>query len=93
LTSKALTYSVQYHADQDLQELRRHWGDVLGIDGEAIRLQRKSNSGALSGRTWRSEHGVLTLWAADTLLRARLQAWIDRVREEWWLNSPATSGA
>jgi hypothetical protein len=83
LTTKPLTYAVQYHADHDLGELRSFWGQLLEIDGAEIRLQRKSNSGRLSGRIWRSAHGVLTVSAGDTLLRARLQAWIDRVREDW----------
>jgi hypothetical protein len=76
-------YSIQYHADQDLEELRAFWAGKLGIQPEAIRLQRKSNSGQLSGRTWRCVHGVLTVDVGDTLLRARLQAWMDCVRESW----------
>lgn len=83
LSSKRLGYELQYHADQDLDELRAFWGEVLGIDGADIRLQRKSNSGHLTGRRWRSQHGVLTVGVNDTLLRARLQAWIDYVREGW----------
>jgi hypothetical protein len=78
-----VSYSVQYHADQDLHELCRFWAKQLGISPEEIRLQRKSNSNRLSGRTWRSEHGVLTVCTDDTLLRARLQAWIDRVEAQW----------
>src|SRR3954454_16326232 len=27
-----IDYTLQYHADQDLEELRRFWGDTLGID-------------------------------------------------------------
>jgi hypothetical protein len=38
LTTKRLTYALQYHADQDLDELRVFWGTVLGIDGIVIRL-------------------------------------------------------
>jgi hypothetical protein len=56
---------------------------VLGIDGAAIRMQRKSNSGQLTGRVWRSRYGVLTVVVHDTYLRARLQAWIDRIRDDW----------
>lgn len=78
-----MTYAVQYHVDQDLDELRRFWACVLAIEAAAVRMQRKSNSGQLAGRTWRSEHGVLTVTTCDTLLRARLQAWIDQVREGW----------
>ena len=75
--------SVQYHADQRLDELLAFWANELAIPPEAISLQRKSNSGGLKGRTWRSRYGVLTVTAGDTLLRARLQAWIDCVKESW----------
>lgn len=83
LSDKAPQFSIQYHADQDLRELREFWGATLGIDPDSIRMQRKSNSNQLTGRTWRSRHGVLTVGVGDTLLRARLQAWMDRLRSEW----------
>jgi len=76
-------FSLQYHADQDLRELREFWGEVLAVNGASIAMQRKSNSGQLTGRTWRSEHGVLTVFVDDTMLRMRLQAWIDRGRQAW----------
>ncbi len=87
LTDRKLSFSIQYHADQDLAELRQFWGEMLGIDGAAINMQRKSNSSQLAGRTWRSEHGVLSVRINDTYLRARLQAWIDQIREDWTLES------
>lgn len=80
-------YSVQYHADQDLQNLQQFWSECLHVAPEQIKLQRKSNSGRLSGRIWRSRYGVLNVQACDTLLRARLQAWIDCLQEQW-LDSP-----
>jgi hypothetical protein len=48
-----------------------------------VRVLRKSNSGQLSGRVWRSRYGVLTVRTCDTQLRARVQAWMDCVRESW----------
>lgn len=93
LTQKPLTFSLQYHADQNLDQLRSYWSEAVGVDGAAIRLQRKSNSGQLAGRKWRSQYGVLTVSVNDTLLRARLQAWIDRVREDWALDSAGAIGA
>jgi hypothetical protein len=84
-----VTFRVQYHADQDLEELREFWGRQVGVAPERICLQRKSNSGQLGGRTWRSRYGVLTVHAGDTALRARLQGWIDCLREQW-LDSPVT---
>ncbi len=83
MTERRLKFSLQYHADQNLAELRAFWGRELAMDGESIRFQRKSNSGQLRGRTWRSQYGVLRVTVYDTLLRARLQGWIDSAREEW----------
>jgi hypothetical protein len=78
-----IRYSIQYHADQDLDALLDFWAEQLGVPRDAIRLQRKSNSNGLAGRTWRSRYGVLTVTAADTLFRARLEAWMDCIRETW----------
>jgi hypothetical protein len=89
LTTKRVHFSLQYHADQDLDELREFWSTTLGVAGDEIRMQRKSNSNQLSGRTWRSVHGVISAHANDTAFRARLQAWIDLIHLEWRLDSAA----
>lgn len=85
---RKLGYAVQYHADQDLSAVRGFWADLLSIDPSVIAVQRKSNSGQLQWRTWRSVNGVLTVRTADTLFRARLQGWIDCVRAEWLYTPP-----
>jgi transcriptional regulator with XRE-family HTH domain len=76
-------YSVQYHADQDLDELREFWGQQFGVPAARICMHRKSNSSQLASRTWRCVHGVLTVRVGDTLLRAKLQGWMDSLRESW----------
>ena len=86
-------YSVQYHADQDLQVLRDFWAHTIGVAPADIRLQRKSNSGRLSGRTWRSKYGVLQVYAGDTLFRARLEAWMHSLQEQWLDSASAGRGA
>ena len=83
LSEKQPAFSIQYHVDQDLDELRGFWGHKLGVAPDAIKLLRKSNSNQLAGRRWRSRYGVLTVRVSDTLLRARLQAWMDRLRSDW----------
>jgi len=83
LSRNKAIYSVQYHADQDLPTLQAFWGKLVGAAPSEIQLQRKSNSNQLKGRTWRSERGVLTVTTHDTYFRARLQAWVDLVRERW----------
>ncbi len=83
LTANKVGYGLQYHADQDSEYLVRFWSTYLGADPERIYLQRKSNSGQLRGRTWRSRWGVLSVSVGDTHLRARLQGWIDRVQDGW----------
>jgi AcrR family transcriptional regulator len=86
-------YSVQYHADQDLAELREFWSRTLALAPEQIRLVPKSNSGRLSGRTWRCRYGVLSVYAGDTLFRSRLQAWMDSLQEQWLHSADAGRGA
>ena len=83
LTEKALGFAVQIHEDQDLDEVRLFWSRHTQSPPGEIRLQRKTNSGRLNGRHWRSPHGVLTVRCHDTCLRARLQAWMDELRAEW----------
>jgi hypothetical protein len=78
-----MAYTVQYHADQSLPKLQEFWAAELGVGRDDIRLQRKSNSRRLPGRVWRSVNGVLTVRSCDTLLRARLQGWMDSLQAEW----------
>jgi excisionase family DNA binding protein len=88
LSRRKVTYRVQVHADQDLGKVRQFWSDVLEVDGGAIKLQRKSNSNQLSRRTWRSEHGVLTVRTSDSYFREAMRAWSDRLRTSWLDSAP-----
>ena len=56
-----VTYAFQYHADQDPNYLVRFWSFGLGVDPNLIAHQRKSNSGQLAGRNWRSNTAYLTV--------------------------------
>jgi AcrR family transcriptional regulator len=78
-----VTFGLQYHADQDPDYLVRFWAFGLGVDETLIKSQRKSNSGQLRGRNWRSKWGVLTVRTCDTQFRSRLEAWMRCVFEEW----------
>jgi AcrR family transcriptional regulator len=81
--ARKLEYQLQCHADHDEGELKQYWGNLLGIDSAGVKTIRKSNSGELSGRQFRSVYGVLTVRTSDTYFRARLQAWMDYVKEQW----------
>jgi hypothetical protein len=76
-------YTLQHHADQDVPALREFWAHELAISGSQLAVQVKSNSNELSVRIWRSRYGLVAVSTNDTALRARLQAWMDRVQEEW----------
>ena len=82
-SSNKFDYRLQCHIDHDEDELKRFWSGVLGVEPEKITVIRKSNSGKLSGRQFRSVHGVLSVRVGDTDFRARLQAWIDYVKKQW----------
>lgn len=83
LTTHPLAMSFQHHADQDPEQICAFWGELLDIDPSSVKFQRKSNSGRLGGRSWRSKYGVLQVRTSDTYLRARLDAWMDNIRAEW----------
>jgi hypothetical protein len=81
LSSKNVGYCLQYHTDQSSKNLVRFWSKLVGCNIDKIKLQRKSNSGKLNGRSWRSPHGVLTVRVGDTELRSKIQAWMDHLEE------------
>jgi len=83
LSEKSPVFWIQYHADQDLSQLREFWAGELVVEPTLVRMQRKSNSNQLAGRMWRSRHGVLTVRIGDTRFRSSLQAWMDQLRAEW----------
>jgi hypothetical protein len=82
-TNPNFSYWLQYHADQDVDELKRYWAELLNINPNEIRTQRKSNSNQLSGRQFRSVYGLLTVHVGDTYFHARLQAWMDFIKNQW----------
>lgn len=83
LSRNPVRYAFQHHADQDPGEVCAFWGGLLGVEPSTIEFQRKSNSGQLGGRSWRSRYGVLQVRTSDTYLRSRLDAWMNGVRAEW----------
>jgi excisionase family DNA binding protein len=83
LSEKSPAFWLQYHADQDLNELCEFWAGELAVEAGSIGIQRKSNSNQLAGRMWRSRHGVLSVRICETRFRSALQAWMDQLRAEW----------
>ncbi len=82
-SDKTYYYRLQIHADHEPAELQRFWGNLLNLQPERFEIIRKSNSGQLSGRQFRSVYGVCTVQVSDTYFRARLQAWMDFVKSTW----------
>lgn len=83
LSNRPVAYVVQHHQDQEADVLRDFWSRAVRVDPSEIRLFPKTNSGQLRARTWRSEHGVMTVRTHDTFLRCKVQAWMDEVQREW----------
>jgi hypothetical protein len=81
LTDRALLLSLQYGPGQSLKELRRFWSETIGAEPRTIRVCCLTEGGS-DGQPG-PPHGVLTVTVDDTLLRARLQGWIQRTRETW----------
>jgi len=73
---------MQYHKDQNPEMLKHFWSKALGVKLDQVRISRKSNSGNLVGRKWRSEYGVASVGVGDTVLRSKLQGWMEVLQEE-----------
>lgn len=82
-TRNKIEFSLQYHVDHDVDELKQYWGRILDIEPDIIKVLHKSNSNHLSGRQFRSRFGLLTVRVGDTQLRARLQGWMDYIEMQW----------
>lgn len=89
LSNNKIDYSVQYHADQNPNDLRAFWSAQLDIAPDQIRCQPKTNSGQLAKRIWRCRYGVFMVRVGDTYLRSRLEAWMDVLRDGWDLDLAA----
>jgi hypothetical protein len=82
-TINKLSYQLQLHIDHNEADVMSYWAQQLDILPEMISVIRKSNSGHLAGRNFRSEHGLLSVRVGDTNLHMRLKAWMDYVKAQW----------
>ena len=76
-------FYLQCHIDNDDKKLKSFWAELLSVPSDEIRIIRRSNSGELSGRKWRSTLGVLSVVVHDTYFRSKIQALMDYVEREW----------
>jgi hypothetical protein len=83
LTDKSPALTVRYAREQSREELRRFWSEAVGEELESIRARRGSAEELQHAWSARPLHGVLTLTVDDSVLRARMQAWMRRARESW----------
>ena len=80
---RPLDFGIQIHKDNNEGELKDFWAKKLGISPSSIKVIRKSNSGEMAFRKWRSQYGVFTVRVSDTYLRSRVQAWMGLVMKDW----------
>lgn len=83
LSKRKVDFWLQYHCDQNLDELKDFWAKELGVNRDGINFQRKSNSGKLAGRNWGSKFGVLSVRTSDTYFRSKIDAWIEYIKNSW----------
>ena len=83
LSDRSPSLSVRYSPDQSRDELRRFWSDAVGEELPAIGASRAAGDELRFGWGARPVHGVLTAAVQDGVLRARMQAWMCRTREQW----------
>lgn len=86
LSDKSPSLSVRCASGDSRDELRRFWSEAVGEEFRSIRADRVARdelSGEWGGCRVRPVHGVLTVSVDDSVLRARMQAWMRRTRDDW----------
>jgi hypothetical protein len=83
LTDKSPSLSVRCPPEQSISELRRFWSETVGAQPEAIRARSGKEGEPVQRSSTPTLHGALTVSVEDKLLRARLQAWMCKMREDW----------
>jgi excisionase family DNA binding protein len=100
LTKRRLRFSLQYHADQDPDELRKFWGTALGTEPDAIKAaaqveQQPDGRAPVALAPWRDRrpgagHATAsTLAGMDGLFAGRMAVECDSSgRSEAWYRAP-----
>jgi hypothetical protein len=83
LTDESPTLVLHHDDAHSMRELQRFWSETIGEDARAIRMRRGDAARLVHRWSPRPLHGVLAVSVEDALLRARLQAWMRRIRESW----------
>ena len=76
-TNQKMWYRL-FCSEEEKDKLMKFWSEVLGLETGMIRFQLKKQ---VSKR--RAEYGLVSVGTSDTYFRSRLQAWMDRIREDW----------
>lgn len=80
-TKNKISCFVQVHHDDDQKEIVKEWGNLLDIDPKQIRVHLRAEK--KSNRKGKLPYGIFTFRVGDTYLRAKLEAWISRLKESW----------
>jgi len=80
---RVIEYRLQIHADHADEEVKAYWAGILNTSPTKVKVIRKSNSGQLGHRNFRSAYGVLSVRVFDTYFRARLGGWMDYLKKLW----------
>jgi hypothetical protein len=81
LTPKTPFFEVQVHLDNNVEDVKKFWGNLLGINSEIIKVYtRKIN---MTNRNGRLPHGIFSVKYNNTEFRSKIQSWIDCLKKEW----------
>jgi hypothetical protein len=83
LTDRSPSLSICCSDGQSLNELRGFWSEAVNQAPATIAPGSDADDAPLHAWGAPALHGVLTVSVDDKLLRARLQAWMCRLREGW----------
>lgn len=80
--SNKITYRVYFYEDRNPEKIKDFWSKFLTVDKNKINVHLKKG-GKLNKRSSTCDNGIMHIRVNDYTLRAKVQAWMDCLEEEW----------
>lgn len=81
LNVSKISFSLQIHHDDNETKIIDFWATRLGVSHSEIKTYLRKEKKTI--RKGKLEYGILTFRVGDTKLRAKLQACLDQMKEQW----------
>lgn len=83
-SNNKITFNLQLHSDDNINECSNYWKEVLKLDKEVIKVCINDRvSPENKKRHNKLKYGTFSIRTSDTYFRFKMQYWMDVINKEW----------